>query len=748
MKTKKTFSWNILLACLACFLFITSSGSGMFSETFWDKFAEMQNEKQAEQQQRTRETTSLDNQDHGLSIVKRADLNGGNGPVEKIPEQIEQDEKIHVVIRSYFPSISQEEEVNLVDEVHYELQNMERFLNGSGRILTEEAKVYFIFGPIAEKAGVIPPATVADAVAAYKERVFSLTETELADFPLLAARLQRGDFSNSFTTPQPAAVKIINLSPAKPPLPPQESEFEKQKNAELRSLQARLAPIKDQLAKHEETKKSLQQDLERHLREQPRQQNQDRQQRQQEVDDFKSLYPIRSRIPGTDEYYQLNAIRKRRDNASLAESDNVRAIRSSLNNITTAIQTLTSSLHSLEKEHARVAASEDPFIIEQRRQKEAAAREQAHKEQRQREAEEGKNAGLAQRKKIEDQLAEQQRQQKTTRQVSTGSHSEGSTSGEESHHSTPEKQPPAFAIEALSEVQLQAEIDRIHGEVQKARSAVKEAEQEYEQYEKTGSYYSNGTWYEKLRDLANAKNHRFEHYFHLAERRSALKQRLATLKGLALEPFFKASDKKALLSQYRDCNFTKRSLFGLLQDGRFLRELQDIYNHHSIHNMDDYRSHATIQELERPLNRRLQEERQWVSLKVLEAELALLAPEEHPQVLQQIEECIWQNMPGFSEAEKAQAMKEVYARHCLNVGRAKIAAKLEAKYGTPVYTGSSDWQKSEAQRGVIRGYQEASRQFWENNRQQQVRQWNAQQSSMAWSASNNGGYYQPNYRLW
>lgn len=745
MKTKKTFSWNILLACLACFLFITSSGSGMFSETFWDKFAEMQNEKQAEQQQRTRETTSLDNQDHGLSIVKRADLNGGNGPVEKIPEQIEKDEKIHVVIRSYFPSISQEEEVNLVDEVHYELQNMEQFLNGSGRILTEEAEIYFIFGPIAKKAGVIPPATVADAVAAYKERVFSLTETELPDFPLLAARLQRGDFSNSFTTPQPAAVKIINLSPPKPLLPPQESEFEKQKNAELRSLQARLAPIKDQLAKHEETKKSLQQDLERHLREQPRQQNQDRRQRQQEVDDFKSLYPIRSRIPGTDEYYQLNAIRKRRDNASLAESDNVRAIRSSLNNITTAIQTLTSSLHSLEKEHARVAASEDPFIIEQRRQKEAIAREQSHKEQRQREAEEGKNAGLAQRKKIEDQLAEQQRQQKTTRQVSTGSHSEGSTSGEESHHSTPEKQPPAFAIEALSEVQLQAEIDRIHGEVQKARSAVKEAQKDIEEH----IYKVHGNIpIETVHAFWNAWTKNFEHYFNLAERRSVLKQHLATLKGLALEPFFKASDKKALLSQYRDCNSQKRSLFEFFHNSRFPRELQDIYERHRIHNMDDYRSHSAIQELERPLNRRLQEARQWVSLKVIEAELALLAPEEHPQVLQQIEECIWQNMPGFSEAEKAQAMKEVYARHCLNVGRAKIAAKLEAKYGTPVYTGSSDWQKSEAQRGVIRGYQEASRQFWENNRQQQVRQWNAQQSSMAWSASNNGGYYQPNYRLW
>lgn len=747
MKIKNLSISNVLLFSLVSFLFITTSSNGMY-EGFWEEYAKEKAEEAAQQraaqQQRARESTASDNQDNHSSTIQRGNLSGG-GLGERTSEEMEENESIRVIIGSYFSSLSQEEKDHLISEVDDALLIQEKGYRKCNRTFSRESRIFNIAATIAEKAGVIPPATVADAVAAYKERVFSLTETELADFPLLAARLQRGDFSNSFTTPQPAAVKIINLSPAKPPLPPQESEFEKQKNAELRSLQARLAPIKDQLAKHEETKKSLQQDLERHLREQPRQQNQDRQQRQQEVDDFKSLYPIRSRIPGTDEYYQLNAIRKRRDNASLAESDNVRAIRSSLNNITTAIQTLTSSLHSLEKEHARVAASEDPFIIEQRRQKEAAAREQSHKEQRQREAEEGKNAGLAQRKKIEDQLAEQQRQQKTTRQVSTGSHSEGSTSGEESHHSTPEKQPPAFAIEALSEAQLQAEIDRIHGEVQKARSAVKEAQKDIEEH--IYKVHGNIT-IETVHAFWNAWTKNFEHYFNLAERRSVLKQHLATLKGLALEPFFKASDKKALLSQYRDCNSQKRSLFEFFHNSRFPRELQDIYERHRIHNMDDYRSHAAIQELERALNRRLQEARQWVSLKVLEAELALLAPEEHPQVLQQIEECVWQNMPGFSEKDREQAMNEVSYKAARRAGHAKIAAKLEAKYGTPVYTGSSDWQKSEAQRRQARSRQFWNQQFWENNRQQQVRQWNAQQSSMAWSASNNGGYYQPNYRLW
>ena len=204
MTTKKPFAWNIILISLGCFLLITNSSRGMFGEEFEqakaDEVARLKAQQQAEQNARARDLTAPDNQNgdlqaDGSSVVARGDLSG-NGPSERPPEELQDDESIPIIMGSYFLSLSREEKSRLINEIDEALLIQVRGYRDCNRPFTEEDKIFTVTRTIARKAGVPPPATVADAIAAYQERVSSLTEAELADFPLLAARLKEEDLSS------------------------------------------------------------------------------------------------------------------------------------------------------------------------------------------------------------------------------------------------------------------------------------------------------------------------------------------------------------------------------------------------------------------------------------------------------------------------------------------------------------------------------------------------------------------------
>ena len=535
--------------------------------------------------------------------------------------------------------------------------------------------------------------------------------------------------------------------------------FERQKEETLWNLREQIAAARNELAMHQETQERLQQQLNDHA--------QNVKTAGEAIAKFERENPVRMITSIFKPSQRLGRLYDAKNFATRNKNEFFRQNIPALEDAKKSIATLTTRIRSLEQDHTRVAASEDPVIVEQRRQEAAAIRAARLAQQREIEIEEGKIAGLAQRKAIEAQLAEERAkalalQQRAVALASThhspseeaknsasssppstppgskgsgnsspeqllakslGRNSDGSTSGEESNHSTPEK---ALTNNVISEIErLQEQINKIHQAVVNARRAVKEAQEELNR-----------------KDLNIHMVHKiwqtWEPYFELAEERSRLKQRLSMLKDDAPEPVFKRSLKDILLDQYKDARSAKFPYFENLGLTTFLKDLQNIYEHHGIHNMEDYHKKPEVQEREQPLIQRLQEARQRVTIKLLQAELALLAPEEHPPILQQIEECVWQNMPGFSEKDREQAMKEVYTRHCLNVGYAKIAAKN----GLPsVSTGSSDWWEREGKWVGIRQQQDSIR-------QQQTATWNSQQTSMMQSAMANGSYYQPNYRTW
>ncbi|MBX9577844.1 MAG: hypothetical protein K2W97_05145 [Chthoniobacterales bacterium] len=974
MKTKNHFAWNILLISLGCFLFTMHSSSGMFGEEFdqakADEAARLKAQQQAEQQHRQRELTSPDNQSSdlqvdGASIATRGDLSN-DGPSEQPSEEMAENESIRIIMRPYFPLLSQEEENYLIGNISYEFFRSKLDYEEDNRIFTPDAKIFSITSKLARKAGLPRPATVADAVAAYKARVSSLTEAELADFPLLATRLKSGGELILVRTQQPAATHLVaslpqeqprqpqpsvkaaavllpapvKATPVLPQQPPQESAFERQKKETLRNLRCQIDAAQRELPTHEATMSRLQP-----LQQELEHQKQNSRAAQQKVDDFKARFPVASRIPGTDEYYQLQALRAKRDAAASATTQSVNetfvaivagakpiatlssriqsleaehtrvaasedpiivekrrqeaaaaraaalerqrqreitelaqrkaaeaqlaaeraktlalqrqqqeesaararvlaqqqtsvkapavslpapvkatpalppqppqespferqkketlrnlreqiaaaqreltshqatqdrlqkekeghdgrvsetksdledfnnrnplssigfsfgftehsrnllaqkdrletahnnAIRaknqfirqnmSTLEAAKNSIATLTTRIRSLEQDHTRVAASEDPIIVEQRRQEEAAARAIRLEQQRQQQAAEGKIAGLAQRKAIEAQLAAerakalaQQRLGVGSRESSAssslpstqpggkgdsspeqllakslGSHSDGSTSGEESNHSTPEK----IKTPLMTEIeQLEEQVSKIHAAVVNARDAIKIINKELWQH--------------------------WDRYFELAEERSELKQRLAILKGNTPEPAFKASDKKPLLTRYSDALFEKNRFFENLN--RLGTDIKNLYKRHSIHSMVDYYRNTEVQKLEQPLIQRVQKDRQWAAMQFLQAELALLAVEEHPPILQQIEECVWQNMP-FSEKDRDEAVRAAYGSHLTHLTECSIALEYSGGYsGSSAGGSSSSWNPAANANQILnyRGQQQAAQQ--------------------------------------
>ena len=117
--------------------------------------------------------------------------------------------------------------------------------------------------------------------------------------------------------------------------------------------------------------------------------------------------------------------------------------------------------------------------------------------------------------------------------------------------------------------------------------------------------------------------------------------------------------------------------------------------------MDNYSNHATIQDLEQPLIQQVQTSRQKSRMKALQAELALLAPEEHPALLDEIENCVWQNMPGFSMDDKRTVMANLY---CAAASRAFRSKQME-KYPDLIYSPSqqaADWWKNEGSAEMLR----------------------------------------------
>ena len=831
MTTKNHFSWNILLVGLGCFFLTIYSSSGMFGEEFdkakADEAVRLKSQQQAEQQQRQRELTGPDNQQVSeSSTTGRGNLNNANGPAEIAPESFDQDKAIDIIIGSYFQNPSPQERSDIASAAYEQLASMERFLNGSGRILTPEDKICFITETVAKKVGVPPPKTDKEILAAYHQAVAQLgsrlglegrpteeiveissrlreyeLEAMMFDDPQLteegrinfAARIAakidaRKAAATQLLTASAATVTHLSSSaptkvaepiqkvtfqapavslsapvkaaPTLPPQPPQESLFERQKEETLWKLQDQIDAARNELATHQETQQRFQQQLNAHA--------QNVKTAGEAIAKFERENPVRMITSIFKPSQRLGRLYDAKNFATRNKNEFFRQNIPALEDAKKSIATVSSRIKSLEGEHTRVAASEDPVIVEQRQQEAAVASAARFAKQREIEIEEGKIAGLAQRKAIEAQLAEERAkafalQQRALALASThhspseeannsvsssppstppgskgsgnsspeqllakslGRNSDGSTSGEESNHSTPEKNSLTTAV--MTEVErLKAEVEKIHEAVVNARRAVKEAQEELNR-----------------KDLNIHMVHKiwqtWEPYFELAEERSRLKQRLSMLKDDAPEPVFKRSLKDILLDQYKDARSAKFPYFENLGLTTFLKDLQNIYEHHGIHNMEDYHKKPEVQEREQPLIQRLQEARQRVTIKLLQAELALLAPEEHPPILQQIEECVWQNMPGFSEKDREQAMKEVYTRHCLNVGYAKIAAKN----GLPsVSTGSSDWWEREGKWVGIRQQQDSIR-------QQQTATWNSQQTSMMQSAMANGSYYQPNYRTW
>ena len=970
----------------------------MFDEEFWITFSQRNTEKQAAQNARERELAAPANQSSDLNVdgsstVERGNLSNGNGPAEIISESFDQDKAIDIIIGSYFQNPSTQERNDIASAAYEQLASMEQFLKGSRRILTPEAKIYFISDTIAKKAGVPPPQTAEEAVAAYQQTVALLgsrlglegrpteeiaeissrlreyeLETVMFDDPQLteegrinfvariaakidarkAAAAQLPTASTATVThlvssapvqaaesTQKVAVKAAAISlsaPVKkaaaavlPPPPPQESAFDKQKKENLRDLKEQIATARRERATHQATKDRLEPELQRQLQQQAQQQKQNVRDWQQKIDDFKAANLFSSRIPGTDEYNRLQVARDKRDAAASATTQSVNETRVALDATTKSIETLSSRIQSLEQQHAQVTASIDPAIERQRQQEAAAARAIALEQQRQQQAVEAQLAAERARVLAKQQAATQQqpsvkaaavshpaplkaaavlppppsqespleRQKKVqlqnlrdkieaaklklakkeatrntlqqeleqhlqrqpeekaqilarlqkpiddfkaanffssrisgtdehyqlqglrdkrdaaalaetpsvvrtraaletaknsieiltstikslkqehatvlhelevckrdrlTREVdeaaaiaraealtwekigsiaivkrsslgSTSSEgndsqpstppgkqrssSDGSSSGNESNQSTPEKQPlltPTFTTATMAEVEhLQSEIARTHEFIGKARELLKE-EKKY-------------NFLPKLMEV-------WSQYFDLAEQRSWLKQNLATLMGHIPEPVFRRPDNVAeLVSQYRDAIYYETDL-GLSSDSFSTDLLKDLYKEHAVYDMKQYAQHPTIRELEQPLIESLQRRYQRAVERLLNIELSLVAPEERPLVDEELKGCTWQKMPGFSTDRRESAMT-----------KACLEARSSGYYSAS--SSSSDWWKPEGQQQLIQRNIQRNYNFI---RQQQVQQWNIQQNYNVQNAVANGTLYFPVYK--
>ena len=777
MKTKSPFAWNILLVCLGCFLFIINSSNGMFGEGYEEKkkASEAAAQQQAAQNARERELTAPDNQGSdlqvdGSSAPARGDLSSG-GPSEKTPEELQENESIRIIIRSYFKSLSQEEEDRLVNDINDELLRCKILFAEANRIYTPEYKIFGIAAEVAKKAGVPRPATVADAVAAYQaaSAKFAEINAELEEYESFLRSIgdppltkqQRADFTTQFTSKidalqQPPSLNaaVVSLSaavkaaPALPPQPPQESPFERQKKETLCRLENQIAAARGELPAYQSTKNRIQQELDQH--------HQNVSRLEQQLITLKANNPFTFGLGLTKSSRQLQDLEIARDAAILARTRWNKATRDNLEAAKSSIATVSSRIQSLEQEHKRVAASEDPVIIEQRRQEAAAASAARLAQQRKKEIEEGKIAGLAQRKAIEAQLAaeraktlalqprgatltsahhppseEPKRLSLSSRSNSAsssppstpqgskgdsspeqllakspGSNSEGLTSVEESNHSTPEK---AFTNNVIREIErLKVEVEKIHEAVVNARQAAREAEE---------ALLGNDVNYTMIKKFWE----NWERYFELAQERSQLKQHLSTFRGSEPKEAFKRSTKDTLFTQYNDASSAKFPYFENLGLTTFLTDLQNIYEHHGIHNMEDYHKKPEVKEREQPLIQQLLECQQQVALKFLQAELALVAPEEHPPILQQIEECVWQNMPGFSAEDRDKAVRAAYGKHLTNLTDHRIALQYSGAYSGSSSGPSSSWNPAANANQMLnyRGQQQAAQQnqsfnSWQN----------------------------------
>lgn len=91
MKTKIYITWNVLLVSLGCFLFMIHSSRGMFGgeydQTKAHEAADLKAQQQAEQQQRARAATDIDNQvgnfQNELGVLAPAKLRNGTDSTEK-----------------------------------------------------------------------------------------------------------------------------------------------------------------------------------------------------------------------------------------------------------------------------------------------------------------------------------------------------------------------------------------------------------------------------------------------------------------------------------------------------------------------------------------------------------------------------------------------------------------------------------------------------------------------------------------
>ena len=439
-------------------------------------------------------------------------------------------------------------------------------------------------------------------------------------------------------TAKPPSVSLtapVKATPALPPPPLQPSaEFINQKNGSLQHLQNQIAAARNELATHQETQARLQQQLNAHA--------QNVRTAEEALAKFKRENLVRMITLIFKPSERLGRLYDAQNAATRNKNQFVSQNMSTLKAAKNSIATLTTRIPSLEQDHTRVAASEDPIIVEQRRQEAAIERAARLAQQREKEIAEGKIAGLAQRKAIEAQLAieratalalqqrgatltsahhspskEAKRLSLSSRSNSApssppstpsgskgdsspeqllakslGSHSDGSTSREESNHSTPEK---VLNNNVIREIErLQEKINKIHQAVVNARQAAREAEE---------SLHGKNVNYTIIQKFWQT----WDHYFELAQERSQFKHDLSILKGNNSESVFKRNTKDTLFNRYRDARSENFTYFRSLGHTNFLKELQNIYEHHGIHNMEDYHKKPEVQEREQPLIQQLLE---------------------------------------------------------------------------------------------------------------------------------------------
>lgn len=650
----------------------------MFGEGYEEdkKASEAAKQQQAEQNARAREATNPNRQDNESDTATRTTLSSSNGLGERPQEEIDE---INETLKEYEvdallhdePPFTEEEKVRLINEIAAEIDARK----AAAKLPTASA------------------ATVTHLAASAPARVAEPTQQPSVKAAAVSL---------------PAPVKATSVLP---PQPPQESLFERQKKVQLQNLRDKIEAAKLELAKQEATRNTLQQELEQHLQRQPKEKAQILARLQKPIDDFKATNFFSSRITGTDEHYQLQGLRAKRDAATLAETPSVVTTRAALETAKNSIETLNSSIKSLNQKHATVLreleVSKRDRLTREVAEAAAAARAEALA------WEKIGSTAIVKRSSLGSTSSEGNDSQPSTPAGKQRSSSEGSSSGNESNQSTPEKQPlltATFTTATMAEVEhLQSKIARAHEFISKARELLKE-EKKY-------------LFLPKLMEV-------WSQYFDLAEQRSRLKQNLATLMGHIPEPVFRRPENVAeLVLQYRNAfELIKRIKSPYLNDWNWTGAFKSLYKEHGVYDMKQHSQHPTIRELEQPLIESFQRCYQQAVEKFLKINLALVAPEEQPPILQKLENCIWQNMPEFSNGQRDSAMTKAF-----------LEARSSGYYSTS--SNASDWWKRE-------GQQQSIQRSYNFSQQQLTANWNAQQTSMMQSSMVNGGYYQPNYRTW